>query len=461
MQEQFLGYYRPTESEFRELWASCIFVFDTNSLLNLYRYTANASEDFLSFLENHRERVWIPYQVALEFQENRLQVIAEQVSTFDTVTKLVTEIEINSIRRKFENLQLKKRHSAIEPSDFLDRLDELAKPLDKIKQEFLKELKASKKKQLKVTDADQIRARLNTIFAGRVGDKPASQAVLDEIYKEGELRYTHNIPPGFCESKKKGKSLDEQPFHIYGGLKHKRLYGDLVLWKQLLEKAKADTNIRKVIFVTDDGTEDWWWIYKSHGDKVIGPRPELIEEIREVANVERFYMYKTDQFLKYANQYINADIKPETIRQTKDISTVISLDDAREAGYLAEKAVFQWLIESFPDCDIHHLSKFSDFIRKHPYDHMMRAYKVKYLTRSGSYRQMLKRTIYNIEAYLDNAIETEVELVLVCANVQLAQSVNKFVSQFVKNSSVTKFTIGILELDSSSHLGAKFSVLAF
>ena len=31
-------YYRPTESEFKKLWKDCVFAFDANTLLNVYRY---------------------------------------------------------------------------------------------------------------------------------------------------------------------------------------------------------------------------------------------------------------------------------------------------------------------------------------------------------------------------------------------------------------------------------------
>ncbi|MGZ3645243.1 MAG: hypothetical protein ACXVCM_15485, partial [Ktedonobacteraceae bacterium] len=43
MQELFPGYYRPTKEEFSTMWQQCIFVFDANVLLNIYRYTATSN----------------------------------------------------------------------------------------------------------------------------------------------------------------------------------------------------------------------------------------------------------------------------------------------------------------------------------------------------------------------------------------------------------------------------------
>lgn len=38
MKSKFRGYYKPTDEEFDTLWKNAVFVFDTNVLLNLYRY---------------------------------------------------------------------------------------------------------------------------------------------------------------------------------------------------------------------------------------------------------------------------------------------------------------------------------------------------------------------------------------------------------------------------------------
>ena len=38
MRNKFLGYYKPTKEELAAMWNECIFVFDTSTLLNIYRY---------------------------------------------------------------------------------------------------------------------------------------------------------------------------------------------------------------------------------------------------------------------------------------------------------------------------------------------------------------------------------------------------------------------------------------
>lgn len=54
----------PTSEEKQELWQKAVFVFDTNVLLNLYRYSAKTRDSLLAAFESFKDRVWIPYQVA-------------------------------------------------------------------------------------------------------------------------------------------------------------------------------------------------------------------------------------------------------------------------------------------------------------------------------------------------------------------------------------------------------------
>lgn len=46
MRNKFFGYYKPTKEELAAMWNECIFVFDTSTLLNIYRYTPETREDF-------------------------------------------------------------------------------------------------------------------------------------------------------------------------------------------------------------------------------------------------------------------------------------------------------------------------------------------------------------------------------------------------------------------------------
>jgi hypothetical protein len=87
----------------------------------------------------------------------------------------------------------------------------------------------------------------------------------------------------------------------------------LVLWYQVLDKAASEKV--PVIIVTDDVKEDWWW---RHEGKIIGPNPDLVEEIRGKADVG-FYMYVSDQFMEYARQYLKQTVDQHAIDEIREV----------------------------------------------------------------------------------------------------------------------------------------------
>lgn len=68
-----------------------------------------------------------------------------------------------------------------------------------------------------------------------------------------------------------------------------------------------------MIFVTDDGKADWWYIH--HGKK-IGPYPKLIEEFLAETN-QQFHMYELPQFLRYSAETGSA-IQPDAVQRIAD-----------------------------------------------------------------------------------------------------------------------------------------------
>ncbi len=89
MKELFSGYYSPSEIDFQKIWQSATFVLDANILLNMYRYPEEARRQLFTVVQSIAPRLWVPYQAALEFQRNRLTVIAEQKKRFSDVRKVL------------------------------------------------------------------------------------------------------------------------------------------------------------------------------------------------------------------------------------------------------------------------------------------------------------------------------------------------------------------------------------
>ncbi|AFY68449.1 hypothetical protein Pse7367_0132 [Thalassoporum mexicanum PCC 7367] len=306
MRDLFPGYYRPTEDEFKELWEKCIFVLDANVLLNLYRLDAKARDDFLGVLQKVKDRLWMPYQVALEYQFNRIKAVQDCEGKFKTI-----ETYVNKAKSGLKTLQSDTNYRFAEA-----KLTEFINKIDTLIASFRAEFESLEQDQVKSDQYDFIREKIDYLFSNCVGQSPESQDELDQIYREGEMRYKAEYPPGFCDWENKKDSS-----RFYNGLEFKREFGDLIIWKQILEKVSSE-NIESIIFITDDRKEDWWW--KTKGNWTLGPHPELVREIKE-AGAKLFYMYSSESFLKWANKYLDAHVPDESIEEIKENINTINI----------------------------------------------------------------------------------------------------------------------------------------
>ncbi len=75
------------------LWQEATLVFDTNMLLNIYRYQEETRKRYFEILEQLKERIWTPHQAIYEFQNNRLEVIGQQLKAYSEVSKALKDAQ--------------------------------------------------------------------------------------------------------------------------------------------------------------------------------------------------------------------------------------------------------------------------------------------------------------------------------------------------------------------------------
>ncbi|MBD2566847.1 DUF4935 domain-containing protein [Anabaena lutea FACHB-196] len=289
MRDLFPGYYQPTEEEFAELWEKCIFSFDTNVLLHIYRYSPKTRERLFDILQKFQERIWIPHQVAYEIHKNRLTVISDQSGAYKEIqTILDKNLAIGALKDPlFKNF---KRHPFIDVNKIIEDIELVIKKIED-------DLQVKKQAHPNYLESDDLWDKLIAIINGKIG-QPYIKDKLKEIHKDAEQRFKDSVPPGYEDAKEK-PAPDK--------------YGDVVIWRQLIDYAKSEK--KSLIFVTDDNKQDWWL---KHDRKTVSPRPELVEEMRTEAGV-RFYMYSADRFLDYAQKFLNLSEQPEVIEEAREI----------------------------------------------------------------------------------------------------------------------------------------------
>ncbi len=288
MRERFREYHKFTNNGFQDLWKESLFVFDTNTLLDMYRYRRETVEEYLKVMGNlkKKDQIWIPYQVGLEFYENRLGVISEYEESYDTILSVLDKAKAD-IEGKYKN------HPFL---DFSEIRSEMTNALSSIE----RKIKLAKKNHPKLLEKhDDILEQLNNLFDESTGEKYTTEK-LAEIYKDGEKRYEEKIPPGYKDSKKGGA----------------RQYGDLVLWNQIIDKAVQEK--KPIILISGDVKEDWWL---EHNGKRIQPRPELKREMLEKADVD-FHIYTADKFLELYRESTLGVVGEDTINEVRKIREI-------------------------------------------------------------------------------------------------------------------------------------------
>ncbi len=78
MKSTFKEWYTPTPDELRRLWLEGAIILDANVLLDFYLYPPLTLAEFFKVLENVANRLWLPHQAGLEYQQNRDKSLPQQ-----------------------------------------------------------------------------------------------------------------------------------------------------------------------------------------------------------------------------------------------------------------------------------------------------------------------------------------------------------------------------------------------
>lgn len=285
-----------------------IFIFDTNALLNVFRFTPDVANLFLNTLESVKEQIYTPYLIALEFHFNKKRVIYEYEKNVEKLEK--------SFKKKFD--EIPKEFSNLINQSFQFRGDDnQIQTLEKKTSNEIREIFESQQdlvinvfKGLKDRSVNRyvIYEKIIQCIEPNTSDT-YTQKFIDDVQQEGIKRYLENIPPGFSDKQKTG-------VRKYNDISYELKYGDLIIWKDILNKSKEE-NIKNVYFITSDGSannkDDL--LFKI-GDNIIGPRIELIEEMRIRADAN-FYCINEAKFVDLFGRTVD-DFSERTFVQLKN-----------------------------------------------------------------------------------------------------------------------------------------------
>ncbi len=316
-----------------------IIIFDTSVLLQLYNYSADTQKYILEkIFDLFNGRLWIPAQVKFEYLKNRERVANQPIDSYKnllmqinekknggyitTIMRILTPIKdknIKDIKNELNKLrqatQDKNQHPYFN-QDFFKTVD---MAISHFEDEYsvLKSAITTMRRQIEEV-AKNVEERINEYMSEdeirRVIDEKievgAEYEYLDlmKIVDEGKSRYENKIPPGYedvIQNRKAGLAA----------------YGDLILWKQILDYGNQ---IQKpVLLVINEVKGDW---IDDRGN----PRYELLKEFNSYTK-QSFWLYSFPDLLNEIN-----NIFPEEMVITQSIiSEVKKTNKDREKALIA------------------------------------------------------------------------------------------------------------------------------
>lgn len=256
MRQLLIGYTSRSPKDLKPLWDEAFIVLDTSALIDLHdlqEKDPKEAEETLAVLDELKERLWMPHQVALELLHD-----------FDERRRKKREV-FRSLQNHVDGLEKKLQSAGLVPTD---RVQSACKEVAA----FVEESEPNWESPTK------FEAEVERLFDGHVGPMLSTDDFIQRSIR-CQQRYDHKRPPGFCDEKKP-----------------ENRYGDCLIWGQILDEAR----LRKqpVLLIINDRKDDWW-LLGDYGKK-IGPRPELIDEMRRLAGVDA-HLYTLSAFIEQAS----------------------------------------------------------------------------------------------------------------------------------------------------------------
>lgn len=291
MRSQFSWYFRVSESEAKAIWDSGLLTLDANVLLDLYRYNENTRSSLLACIERFKGRLWLSRQAAEEFFKNRSKVIVSAEGGFKQAAE-----DLSKLSKALSIAVAQLQGNRIIAVEVVNELNAKIASAISVAEERVADGRSAHPKFI---ESDPLLDKLLELFEEAVGPN-FSEEELKRAKSEAEQRRRSGIPPGFLDDHKDGD----------------RPYGDFLLWRQVLDHAKAQA--KPIVFVTSERKEDWW---ERHSGLTIGPRTELLREAHEYSG-QRILIYQTDRFLELATERAGGTVDANVVEEIRAIDSI-------------------------------------------------------------------------------------------------------------------------------------------
>lgn len=256
-------------------------VLDTNILLELYRQPANISLDIIDGLKKIANNIFIPRQVYEEYLKNYQKVCGDEKKKYKKVrqelSKLAEKLK-QDIDAKFNDYR---NHNYTDISKLQEHLNKKVEEINDLIKDYEKNHEKDIKLNTDFLKKDEVNIFVEWLLSeNKVGKEFMFSEKMD-ILKEGKLRFENLIPPGYMYCEKEGSDK----------------YGDLFVWKSIINTAKSENC--NILFISNDIKEDWWKIDNNLPTDV---RDDLLKEFKEINHDLNIHFLTLERFFSYLSE---------------------------------------------------------------------------------------------------------------------------------------------------------------
>lgn len=299
----FEAYRTHSDGVLRDALKTSLVVFDTNVLLNLYRYNDQTRASIIEVMAALQERLWIPHQVLEEFWRNRERALTDplgQVRQSSAELEKLRSAAVDQLRMWVNRAALSADASGRVEQHLCMAFEEAQSLLDDLIDERAIQRARS-------TQHDPVLSLIETVLDGRVGP-PMSERDHAAAVKEGQRRAAAGEPPGFADEGKSSRGNEGAA-------------GDYLVWEQVLVEASSRA-VSSVVFVTGDVKRDWW---RYEGGNARGPRVELAREMGQRCGAH-LYMIRPDKLLELADA-LAVSVRPGSVEDVERTTRIEKVDE--------------------------------------------------------------------------------------------------------------------------------------
>lgn len=295
----FEAYQTFSDNDLREVLRTAMVVFDTNVLLNLYRYNAETRASIVDVLTALGDRFWVPHQVMEEFWRNRERALVDPLGQIQQTVEELEKLRSSAV----DQLRMWVNRAVVSKADEAQVEAEINEAFASAAELLKGLIDETSVQRARSTQNDPVLSLLEPVLAGRVGAAMSSETYATAV-KEGKRRVEAGEPPGFADIAKAAQG-GEGPS------------GDYLVWEQTLIEATA--RALPVVLVTGDVKRDWW---RFEGGNARGPRVELAREMKSRSG-QRLYFLRPDKLLEIADA-VAVSVRPGSV---EDIERTTRIED--------------------------------------------------------------------------------------------------------------------------------------